>query len=560
MQLPSDFQAAFTEAKQHQAAGRVLDAERIFRQLAKSGAHRHIALEALADLFWLQQRFRECLDISRELIEIEPDSEHYSIKVASLLDALGQTDDAVAEYSRLLQQKPDAALVHYNIALLYRKQERYTDALSAYEEAIRLGIDRVEEVYANMGNVYSEMLDTDKTREMYQRAIDVAPDYIPALFHLANHYEESGESDLALEFYERVQAIDPKHWESLARLAYPRKITAENDSLVGRLKDRIDDLQEDKTAQEILYFALGKVQDDLEAYDDAAAAFVEANEASKDRVLPYDPEATERSFDGLIDIFDSTWIQSKTTDSDASPVFICGMYRSGSTFLERMLSGHPAIAAGGELKTLALLVAQHLGQFPQGAANATSEKLRLIADEYDRSVRTLAPDASLITDKRPDNFLRLGLARAIFPKTKIIQMRRDIRDNCLSVYFHDFSPASSYANNLENVAHYYNQQERLVAHWRECFDDSICTVDYEELIDSPEPVLRRVLEFLGLEWDPGVLDFDKSSGLVRTHSIWQVREGLYSRSKGRWRNYQALLGELAEGPVTDAAAADKNAP
>jgi len=546
MKLPTDYQAAFVEARQHQAAGRFLDAERIFRHLARPGAHRHFALEALADLFLQQQRFEECLDIVRELTDIVPDNVHYCTKLANLLDSLGRTDDAIAEYSRLLQQRPDEVLAHFNIALLYRKLDRYAEALSAYEEAVRLGIDRVEEVYSNMGNVYSEMLDADKTREMYQRAIDIAPEYVPALFHLANHYEESGESELAVELYERVQSIDPRHWESLARLAYPKKVTAEDESLVNRLKDGIEDRKDDKTAQEVLHFALGKAYDDLENYDEAAAAFVSANEISRQRVLPYVPEQTERAFGQLIDLFDSGWIESKETDSDVSPVFICGMYRSGSTLLERMLSGHPAIAAGGELKTLAWLVARYLGPFPQGVSDATKGQLRHIADEYNRSVSKLAPDASLITDKRLDNFLRLGLARAIFPTTKIIQTRRDLRDNCLSVYFHQFSRVASYANNLEHIAHYSKQQERLFAHWRECFGDSICTVDYEELIDSPETVLRGVVEFLGLEWDPGVLDFQNSGGLVRTHSIWQVREGLHSRSRDRWRNYETLLGSLAE--------------
>ena len=548
MKLPTDYQAALVEARQHQAAGRFLDAERIFRHLARPGAHRHFALEALADLFLQQQRFEECLNIVRELTDIVPDNVHYCTKLANLLDSLGKTDAAIDAYSRLLRQRPDEAIAHFNVALLYKKQHRYADALPAFHEAARLGIDRVEEVYSNMGNLYAEMLDADKTREMYQRALEIAPDNVPALFDLAGHFEESGEKQQAIELYERVQSIDPGHWDSLARLAYLRKVTAEDQSLVNRLKDCIDDRKDDKVAQEVLYFALGKIYDDLENYDEAAAAFVAANEVSRQRVLPYVPEQTERAFGELIDLFDSGWIESKETDSDVSPIFICGMYRSGSTLLERMLSRHPAIAAGGELKTLAWLVARYLGKFPQGVSDATKGQLLHIADEYDRSVSKLAPDASLITDKRPDNFLRLGLARAIFPTTKIIQTRRDIRDTCLSVYFHQFSHAASYANNLEHIAHYSKQQERLFAHWRECFGDSICTVDYEELIDSPKAVLRGVLEFLGLEWDPGVLDFQNSGGLVRTHSIWQVREGLYSRSRNRWQNYQELLDGLPEQP------------
>ena len=553
MKLPSDFRDALIQVKRMLDQGNVLEAERILRRLAGTGAHRHLALEALADLYIQQHRIEECLKILRELTGMAPENLNYSVKLANLLDSVGNTDAAIDTYTRLIQHKPGEAIAHFNIALLYKKQERFEEAISAYEQAARLGIDRVEEVYSNMGNLYSEMLDADMARDMYRRAVEIAPDNVSALFNLAGLLEESGERQQAIEIYERIQSIDPRHWRSLALLAYPRKVTSDDQGLVSRITACIDELKDDKLAQEVLYFALGKAYDDLESYEKAGAAFAAANEIGKQRVLPYVPKQTESAFGQLIDQFDSNWIKNRETDSAVSPIFVCGMYRSGSTLLERMLAGHPAIAAGGELKTLAFLVAQHLGSYPQGAIGATKEQLRRIADDYDGKVRALLPDAQFVTDKRPDNFLRLGLARAAFPSARFIQTRRDIRDNCLSIYFHYFSRAVSYANDLQHIAHYFRQQERLFDHWRECFPDSICAVNYEELIEAPETVLRQVLDFVGLEWDARVLDFKQSSGLVKTYSIWQVREGLYSRSRDRWRNYEQLLGGLGEPPPAGSA-------
>ena len=546
MKLPSDYRDALMQTNKALEAGDVLGAERILRHLAETEAHRHVPLEALADLYLQQHRIEECLDILRELTDMAPENLNYCVKFANLLDSLGNTDAAIDAYSRLIQHQPDEAIAHFNVALLYKKLLRYADALQAYEEALRLGIDRPEEVYSNMGNVYAEMLDADNAREMYRRAVDLAPDNISTLFNLAGLLEESGERQQAIELYERIQSIDPRHWMSLVRLVHSRKVTADDQGLIGRLKACIDDLKQDALTQETLFFALGKAYDDVEQYDDASAAYVAANENSRQRVRPYAPEQTERAFDHLIDLFDSSWVESRETDSGASPIFICGMYRSGSTLLERMLAGHPAIGAGGELQTLAFLIANHLGQFPQAASGATREQLQRIADEYDNKVRELVPDCQFVTDKRPDNFLRAGVIRAAFPAAKIIQTRRDLRDNCVSVYFQQFSRAASYANDLQNIAHYYRQQERLFDHWKGCFPDSICTVDYEELIESPEAVLRRVLDFLELGWHPRVLDFQKSDGLVKTYSIWQVREGLYSRSRDRWRNYEQLLAGLTD--------------
>jgi Tfp pilus assembly protein PilF len=546
MQLPADFQAAFEEARQHQAAGRFLDAERIFRHLAESGDYRHFPLEALADLYFLQQRFDESLSILTTLAQMDPDSVHYAAKLANLLNSLGKADAAIDEYLRLLRQQPGEAIAHFNVALLYKKQRRYREALSAFEEAVRHGIDQPEDAYAEMGTVHSEMLDAGAAREMFERALHIAPGHIQALFNLAGLCEESGDRDRAIELYERVLSIEPNHWKALARLAYTRKVTAADQALVGRLRTCIDQTKDDKFALEVLYFALGKAFDDLELYDEAAASFVAANQLSRQRVLPYSPDQTEHAFDRLIEVFDSSWITDRTTDSEFAPIFICGMYRSGSTLLERMLAGHLAIAAGGELQTLPWLVARFLGKFPNDVAGASKEQLQHIADEYEKEVSRVVSNSQFITDKRPDNFLRVPLIKAIFPKARIIQTRRDIRDNSLSIYFQQFSRAANYANDLQNIAHYYQQQERLFAHWQESCSRNLCVVDYENLVEEPEAVLRRVLEFLGLGWDPGVLDFRSSAGLVKTYSIWQVREGLHSRSRDRWRNYRELLGPLAD--------------
>ena len=300
MNIPTDFRNAMLEAKQMLEKGNLLDAERILRHLAQSDTHRQFPLEVLADIYVQQRRIDECLSVLRELTGMIPDNLDYCVKLASLLDSLGNTTGAIDAYKTLLEHRPDEPVAYFNIALLYRKQERFEEAISAYEEAARLGIDRIEDVYSNMGNLYAEMLDADKAREMYERAIDVAPDNVQALFNLGGLLEETGDRQQAIELYERVQSIDPRHWRSLARLAYPRKVTAEDQELVGRIVTCIDELKDDKLAREVLYFALGKAYDDLESYDEASAAFVAANEISKERVLPYIPEKTEQAFGELI--------------------------------------------------------------------------------------------------------------------------------------------------------------------------------------------------------------------------------------------------------------------
>lgn len=552
MPVPPDIRDAFLRAKRLHAAGQTLEAERIYRSLAIPGEHRPAVLESLADLFLQQHRLDECIQTLRALVDEQPHNLHYTAKLANVLDGLRQTQAAIDAYENLLAREPDLPVAHFNVARLYKKQKRYGEALAAYEEAIRLDIAQPEEAWLNMGILYSEMQQEEQARRMYDRALENKPDYIPALYNRAGHFEEIDERQKAIEEYERILSLDPKHWDSMARLVYPRKITADDLDLVERLEAGVREVRDDHVTREHLYFALGKAYDDLERFDQASAAYSAGNGLGKLRAAPYDKERTAALFGQLIEMFDADWIKRNESSSPAAPIFICGMFRSGSTLLERMLASHPAVTAGGELEFLPWLVGTELKPFPAGARDATRERLQHVGDEYLRRVRERFPDGGRITDKRPDNFLHLGLIRVLFPAARIVHTRRFVLDNCLSLYFQQLGNNFSYATDLGNCAHYIGQQQRLMEHWQSLAGDSIFPVDYESLVVSPEPVLRQLLDFLGLEWDPAVLDFQRARSPVKTPSLWQVRQGLHTRSKGRWRNYRKLLGNLTDlAPAED---------
>ena len=463
------------------------------------------------------------------------------VERAGLLDGLGRTDEAISQYRRLLKRQPGHAVAHFNLALLYKKGKRYADAVSAYEEAIRRGIDDVQEVYSNLGVLYSEMRQPEQAREMYERALNIDPAYVPALFNLAGLSEESGERLRATELYERILSIDPGHWDALARLAQARTITDADGGLVESLRRSTAAASNDPLAREGLCFALGKALDDLGRYEDAFAAYRAANDMGRLRNQPYDRGAAEQGFERMIELFTPEWIRGVSTASTVTPIFICGMFRSGSTLIEQVLAGHPSITAGGELDYLPWLVAERLAPYPDGVAGAAREKLVELGQEYLSRLRMQFPDADRITDKRPDNFLHLGLVKALFPAVRIVYTKRNAIDNCLSIYFQQLGGNLSYATGLEDTAHYYRQHERLMAHWQSCFPENIFTVDYDRLVYSPEPEVRQLLHFLGLEWDDRCLRFQETAGLVKTASVWQVRDELHTRSSGRRRNYSQFV-------------------
>lgn len=544
MTRPPEFEQALQRAQALHAQGNFAQAEQAYRQLATPGEHRETVLRALVELYMHTGQFNKTLATLIELTNEVPDELFYYTRIAALLEGLGRWDEAIKHYQRLLARQPGNAAAYFNVALLFKKGKRFAEAEAAFNKAIELGISDVQEVYANMGVLYAEMREREKAREMYERALDIEPGYIPALFNFAGLSEESGERERALELYHQILSLEPRHWDSLIRLAYAKRVTSEAHELVDSLKQATGEEIDDPLAREGLHFALGKALDDLGRYEEAFTAYRSANEMGKRRYLPYERSAVEQYFDRLIEGFSPAWIEQARTASTAAPIFICGMFRSGSTLIEQVLASHPSVTAGGELDYIPWLVAEALPPFPDGVINTTRDKLANVGAEYLRRLQAQFPGASHITDKRPDNFLFLALIKALFPAARIIYTKRNPWDNCLSIYFQQLGGYLSYATDLEDTAHYYQQHERLMAHWLNCFGENIFTVDYDAFVKSPEPLLRQLLDFLGLEWDDRCLTFQEADNLVQTASLWQVREALHTNASGRWRNYAHLAGEI----------------
>jgi hypothetical protein len=146
----------------------------------------------------------------------------------------------------------------------------------------------------------------------------------------------------------------------------------------------------------------------------------------------------------------------------------------------------------------------------------------------------------------PANFIHLGLIAQLFPNARIIHCSRNPLDTGLSIYFQRFLENISYAFDLENIAHYYLQYERLMQHWHAVLDIPILTVSYEDLVADQEKVSRKLVDFCGLEWDDRCLHFHRTGRTVSTASFDQVRKTMYSSSVGRWKHYEKHLGPLLQ--------------
>ena len=474
---------------------------------------------------------------------------------ASQLRAAGRVTESIAAYQRALAANPDLPESWFNLGWLQRQARAFDDALGSYQRALDLGVGRPEEVHLNRAAIYSEFLQRPRdAQQELNAALDKNPRFVAALVNLGNLHEDLGERDAAQEAYWRALELDPTNTLPLARLATASLSGDLDTEMEARLRSVIARPDATATQRAGVGFALAALLDAAAEYDEAFAAALAANEASRAAAGSrgrYDRARQEALVDQLIATFNEV---PNDGSSDPAPVFICGMFRSGSTLVEQILAGHSGVTAGGELDLIPNIVAG-IPNYPAGLAMADSTFIARAREFYLAGLPREFQDKAF-TDKRPDNFLHLGLIKAIFPAAKIIHTVRDPLDNLLSLYFLHLDPSMGYALDLTDAAHWYGQYRRLMAHWHRLFGDDILDVPYETLVEQPDVEIRKVLAFLNLEWQDGLLDFSATDRAVRTASVWQVREKLYTRSSGRWRNYAKHLEPLKEALASAGFAAD----
>ena len=474
--------------------------------------------------------------------------------LASRLRAAGRADEAAQAYRRLLAIRPDLPDSWFNLALMERQCGRFEAALKAYDEALLRGVSGPEEAWLNRGVIHADDLGrSDLALADLEAALAVAPNWLPALLNLGNLHEDMGRRDAARAAYDRALAVAPGHPVALARSAGLARLTGPDDPVIAGLRAAAvqPGLHADDRAE--LGFALGRTLDQVGAYDDAFAAYAAANAASRaadPERARYDRAAHERFIDSLIAAFPEPAIAA--ADAGEAPIFICGLFRSGSTLAEQILAGHSRVTGGGELGLVPGLTRSVVG-YPRALAGAGPEVFERLRGLYLGGLKTARPDADVVTDKRPDNFIHIGLIKAMFPNARIVHTVREPLDVILSNWFLHLDRSMGHALDLEDLAHWHGQYVRLMRHWKALYPD-ILDLDYDALVVEPRPAVERLLGYCGLDWEDVVLSFHRAEAPVRTASVWQVREPLYRRSSGRWRNYErhldgvrAALGRDSQG-------------
>jgi len=375
-----------------------------------------------------------------------------------------------------------------------------------------------------------------------RRALELSPDYAPAIATLAEARADQGDFAAAETLFKQALALDADLIDVWVGLSRVRRFTRD-DSHWLQQAERVAGLSRQGRELIALRYAIGKYHDDIGEYEQAFDSYRRANELSKQHTRPYDRDQVDRQVEGLIARYPQVAPLEGAVHTTRA-VLIVGMPRSGTSLAEQILASHPSVFGAGELNFW-----HSASAALRSAALSDVERLREFGADYERLLAQMSRDAPRVIDKMPTNFLELGLVLSALPGTKVIHMQRDPVDTCLSIYFQDFRSTIAYANDLDDLVHFYRAYSRLMQHWRGALPaGALLELPYEGLVDDQEAWTRRMLEFLQLPWDPACLDFHHTQRSVVTASKWQVRQKMNRSSVARWRHYQAHIAPLLALP------------
>ena len=573
-----------TQGMKHHRAGELKDAERLYRRTLRFFPKNPDAMTLLGRVLLEQGQSQKGLELMRKAARARPNNPKYHQELGRALVTAGRPDQAIAAFRRAVALAPDRADLHYELGQAYLHQVNMGPAIAALERAHQLEPDHLDYRYAlasarlRLGElpadtshfrvlvdarpesaIYHCQLATalrlnnefEEAEHHYRRALDLQPGFPEALGGLAQVFESTGRTDDAGRLLQgSIDAGDPNFTVLVAFVRICKR--------QGRLAEAVDPVRSRLADPSIppfhrmtLLYRLGDLHESLGAYDEAWEYYRQANQV---HAVRWDAAQHARMIGAIIDAFSREALERMPRSSILSevPLFVVGMFRSGTSLTDQVLASHPAVHGAGELPDIhriAMTLHQALGvseTFPDCVGSLRREVLDEIAGTHLARLCALRPGAARVTDKNPWNYVHLGLIWRLFPGARVILCTRDPLDTCVSCYANSFSPAHAYTQDLGHLAAAYGQYRRLMDHWREVLDLPILELRYEDLVREPQRTTRALLAFCGLDFDEACLRFYESRRVLQTLSKDQIRQPMYTSSIGRAKRFERHLATLAE--------------
>ena len=480
----------------------------------------------------------------RTSVAIDPGFQDSHLRLGIALEAAGTVEGALAAYQRAAELKPLPEAIYRAANLLgntghsVAASEMFRRAAAAAPKATlgRLAMARA---------LLIERRDAE-AEKVLRRVLEAERNNAVALELLGNTLAEAGRFTEARRYFLRAIEQAPLLAGSYYDVVRCGRIGPEDGELVARMRRALEFPGLEVTQQIRVHLALGKAADDLGNYEEAMRHF-DAAEALRNGIARFDLAKFEARVARLIEYFTPERVArasaAASANDDATPILIFGLPRSGTTLVEQILSAHPDVGAGEELSYW-----NESGSAWEQVEpiEAKAGQLATIAKNYMQLLRSVAPNATRVTDKMPLNFQWAGLIHLAFPRSTLVHCRRSPLDTALSIHQTHFNPRMLFPTGGAALVGFVRAYQRLSAHWRRVLPpDRFIEIDYENLVSDPEFVIRRLVAASGLSWSDSCLFPERNARAVKTPSKWQTRQPIYRHAIGRWNNYEPWLGALS---------------
>lgn len=481
-----------------------------------------------------------------EYLRCKPDDPRALTGLGDSLLALGRTQSAANAFVKAceLDESFTPALLKAGQTLL--QSRRTVDAIPFLKQAHRLTpLDA--KVTLSLVRALTALGKTAEAMPLAQEYLDRNPGDLRGHLLVGQINLNNGDLREAAEAARRALEIDKTHTAALSLLSEADDGNPE--IILDMIEKAIAGGRHAPAGQANLHFAAARQCEALGRYPDVLAHYCAGNAAKKRQLqqqgVGYNRRHMEQGADRQIAAFGANRFDGQVISNSDLPVFIVGMARSGTTLTEQILASHPSVAGGGELTDIGR-IASRLTREHGYPAELREDPLRESADSFLARLREIGGQSQRVTDKMPGNLRHLGLIARMFPNAKIIHCRRDPMDTCLSCFGQNFNfRGDAWACDLADIGHAYCQYRRLMSHWLKVLPPGMMLeVDYEDTVRDLEAQARRLVKFVGLDWDDACLRYYESQRAVATPSRAQDRKPNYESSDGRWRRYGPGLEPL----------------
>ncbi len=487
-------------------------------------------------------RIPEAIAALQQAVASDPGYGDAYFRLGIAREKQGDVQGAIVAYDRATELEPSLTEAWFRAGTLVYELGHREEAIGCFRRAAATG---EKSSFGRLGKARALLIEDRNTEAEKVLRKTIALDPANAMAHdlLGTLLSELGRFDEARECFERAIAIAPLLAGSYYDLVRCRPVTRDEDGLLERMEAALVAPGLEVAQRHRVHLAIGKAADDLGDYGLAMQHF-DAADVVRRASSPFDSATFSTEIERLITRCTPEFIARgpELGRSDALPVLIVGMPRSGTTLVEQIVSIHPEVGAGGELNFWS-----ERGPLWHGAGSAVNEKpfFEKAAADYLTVLHSIAPRAARVTDKMPFNFIWAALIHVTFPRATIIHCRRAAVDTALSIHQTHFHPSLAFPTGGIELVDYFRSYQRLIAHWHSVLPpDRFIEVDYEELTRAPEPVIRRMISACGLAWHDACLHPESNPRAVKTPSKWQTRQPIYRTSLDRWRRYEPWLGPL----------------